>query len=109
MAWSKESRQARGYGAHWVKLRLLVLKRDGYVCQCPDCQGGKLRIRSAHEVDHIKPKAWFKTGKATGDPDDLSNLRAVHRDCHKKLTPLGKGGKPAVRVGLDGFPMDTSE
>ena len=77
MAWSKESRQARGYGADWDKLRAQVLARDGHLCQCPDCQGGKVRALPAHEVDHIKPKAWFRSGKAKGNPNDPSNLRAV--------------------------------
>ena len=106
MAWSKDSRQARGYGAKWDRLRLLVLKRDGHLCHCPDCQGGKRRYREATEVDHIKPKAWFKTGRATGDPDSPDNLRAVHTECHKKLTAIQKGHKPAIRIGLDGFPID---
>jgi len=105
MAWSKESRHARGYGAKWDKLREQILQRDGYLCHCPDCQGGKLRALPAHEVDHIKPKAWFRSGRAKGNPDDPSNLRAVNRDCHKKLTTLQKGHRPAVRIGRDGFPM----
>lgn len=66
MTWSKTSRQSRGYGAHWDKLRAQILERDCHLCQCPDCQGGKVRALPAHEVDHIKPKAWFKSGKATG-------------------------------------------
>lgn len=106
MAWSKTSRQSRGYGADWDRLRAQILRRDGYLCQCPDCQGGKIRALPAHEVDHIKPKAWFKSGKTKGNPNDPSNLRAVNRDCHKKLTALQKGQRPAVRVGLDGFQVE---
>jgi len=106
MAWSKTSRHVRGYGTEWDKLRLQILERDGYLCQCPDCKGGFFQPLPAHEVDHIKPKAWFKTGKAQGNPDDPGNLRAVNRECHKKLTKLQKGHRPAVRVGLDGFPVD---
>lgn len=103
MAWSKISRHARGYGTAWGKLRLQVLARDGYLCQCPDCKG---QLLPAHEVDHIKPKVWFKAGRATGDPDAPGNLRAVNRDCHKKLTMLQKGHKPAPRIGLDGYPIE---
>lgn len=106
MAWSKESRQARGYGAEWDKLRAQILDRDGHLCQCPDCQGGKVRALPAHEVDHIRPKAWFKSGRAKGNPDDPGNLRAVNRECHKRLTTLQKGYRPAVRIGLDGFPIE---
>ena len=103
MVWSKTSRQSRGYGAEWDKLRNQILQRDGYMCHCPDCKG---RLLPAHEVDHIKPKAWFRSGKAKGNPDDPSNLRAVNRDCHKRLTLKQRGYRPAVRVGLDGFPME---
>ncbi|WP_313075834.1 HNH endonuclease signature motif containing protein [Melaminivora sp.] len=105
MAWSKESRHARGYGAEWDKLREQILQRDGYLCHCPECQGGKLRALPAHEVDHIKPKAWFRSGRAKGNPDDPRNLRAVNRDCHKRLTAVQKGHRPAVRIGVDGFPV----
>ena len=106
MAWSKTSRQSRGYGAEWDRLREQILQRDGYMCHCPDCQGGKLRALPAHEVDHIKPKAWFRSGKVKGNPDDPCNLRAVNRDCHKRLTLKQRGYRPAVRVGLDGFPIE---
>lgn len=97
MAWSKESRHKRGYGTVWDKLRIIVLRRDNGLCQCPDCQGGKVRLLPAHEVDHIKPKA-------EGGTDDMSNLRAVNRDCHKKLTLLQKGHKPRPVIGADGWP-----
>lgn len=106
MAWSKESRQARGYGAKWDRLRLQILDRDSHICQCPDCQGGKRRVRPATEVDHIKPKAWFRSGREQGDPDHPRNLRAVNTKCHEKLTMIQKGLKPAVKVGVDGFPVE---
>ena len=54
-----------------------MLRRDGYLCQCDDCQGGKKRVTLAQEVDHRTPRAWFLDGRATGDPDALDNLRAV--------------------------------
>ncbi|MBB6577996.1 5-methylcytosine-specific restriction protein A [Comamonas odontotermitis] len=106
MVWSKTSRHARGYGAEWDRLRLQILERDGHLCQCPDCRRAGGQPLPAHEVDHIKPKAWFKSGKAQGNPDDPSNLRSVNRDCHKKLTTLQKGYRPAVRVGVDGYPIE---
>lgn len=98
MAWSKESSHSRGYGARWRKLRKVILARDLYLCQCPDCLGGKKRLRAANEVDHIKPKA-------EGGTDDESNLRAVNSDCHKRLTALQNGYKPRPQIAADGWPI----
>lgn len=99
MAWSKESRHARGYGKDWDKLRKRILERDNYLCQCPDCLGGAKRVKVATEVDHIKPKAQ-------GGTDDPANLRAVNHDCHVKLTQLQNGHKPRPQIGPDGWPQD---
>lgn len=98
MAWSKESSHARGYGAHWQKVRRLVMQRDGGICHCPDCQGGKLRLLPAHDVDHITPKA-------EGGTDDMENLRAVNRECHKRLTIVQRGHTPRQEIGVDGWPV----
>lgn len=98
MPWSKESRHARGYGTSWDKLRLVILRRDNYLCQCPDCLGGEKRIRPATEVDHIKPKA-------EGGTDAESNLRAVNSECHKRLTALQNGYTPRPQIGTDGWPI----
>lgn len=98
MAWPKTSRHARGYGTEWDKLRLVVLERDGWACQCPEC----LRRPpgwTATEVDHIR-------SKADGGDDSLENLRAVNSACHRRLTTLGKGHKPRIEVGVDGWPRD---
>lgn len=68
----------RGYGAKWRKIRLLVLKRDNYKCQCVECKGLH-RLKHAKEVDHI-------VSKAKGGTDDMSNLQAINHDCHKRKT-----------------------
>lgn len=54
----------------------------------------------ATEVDHIKPKA-------SGGTDELSNLRAINKECHKKKTAAeqGKTLKPIIHIGLDGYPI----
>ncbi|MGE3807154.1 MAG: HNH endonuclease [Gemmataceae bacterium] len=93
------SRHERGYGSDWVKLRLRILKRDDYLCQCPDCLGGVKRLRPATEVDHIVPKA------KNGD-DSPENLRSVNGECHRKLGLIQKGYKPKKRIGLDGYPVE---
>jgi len=77
------SRQQRGYGAAWEKLRLLVLQRDCFVCQCEECKRED-RTTSATEVDHIVPKAQ-------GGTDDMTNLRAVSAACHKRITAQQRG------------------
>jgi 5-methylcytosine-specific restriction protein A len=106
MAWSKESRHARGYGTRWDKLRLVILRRDKYLCQCPDCLGGAKRVRAASEVDHIVPKAEGKRlGWSEDQIDAETNLRAVNSDCHKRLTARQKGYKPRPQIGADGWPV----
>jgi 5-methylcytosine-specific restriction protein A len=68
----------RGYGAKWRGVREHIMRRDGGVCRCEECkQLG--RIRAAHEVDHIVPRAW-------GGKDDDDDLQAINRACHKAKT-----------------------
>ena len=71
MAWSKESRHKRGYGAAWDKKRKRVLERDGGLCRCAHCaKSGRIRI--ATEVDHVINKAkgremgWTEAGRIPG-------------------------------------------
>lgn len=65
-------------GRPWRRLRLEVLERDKYLCQCEDCKAKKL-VTLADEVDHIVPLCQ-------GGTDDPSNLRAINRECHKLKT-----------------------
>lgn len=99
MAWSKTSSSSRGYGAEWRKIRKRVMDRDCGLCQCDQCQGGKLKITVATEVDHITPKAQ-------GGTDAESNLRAVSHECHVRITAEQQGRKlkRKVRIGADGWP-----
>lgn len=106
MPWSKESRHARGYGTRWDKLRLVILRRDNYLCQCPDCLGGEKQVTAASEVDHVVPKAEGKRlGWTEEQIDAESNLRAVNSDCHKRLTALQNGYTPRPQIGTDGWPI----
>ncbi|MDR6094906.1 HNH endonuclease signature motif containing protein [Stenotrophomonas sp. SORGH_AS_0321] len=70
--------QGRG-GRPWRRKRDAVLLRDKYLCQCEGCQAGGRLPLLADEVDHIVPVA-------EGGTDELSNLRAINRDCHKVKT-----------------------
>lgn len=102
--WSRESRHKRGYGTAWQKLRLEILQRDNYLCQCPQCKQEK-RITPANAVDHIIPKARFAAGEATGDPDDPSNLRAINKRCHIRVTLEQRGFRGRTEIGADGYPI----
>jgi len=96
----------RGYGAPWRRLREQVLKRDKGLCQCPDCEGGKKRVTLAREVDHIIPRAEYAAGRVQGDPDDLSNLRAVASSCHRKISLAQRGFKRRPRIDVAGWPIE---
>jgi 5-methylcytosine-specific restriction enzyme A len=75
---SKErgTRQQRGYGAEWDRLRLVILKRDKYLCQVCLRKG---IVTSCNIVDHIVPKAEHGT-------DDPGNLQSICRPCHQEKT-----------------------
>jgi 5-methylcytosine-specific restriction protein A len=92
--WSRESRQARGYGAAWDRLRKQVLTREP-LCRMCHVKG---RVTAATEVDHIKPKA-------KGGTDELSNLQPACQPCHKAKSAAEMGRTPRVRYGPDGYPL----
>jgi len=74
------SRQSRGYGASWDKLRLTIFARDNGLCQ--EClrmgivaaPTGRARI-----CDHIVPKA-------EGGTDDPTNLQTLCLPCSNRKT-----------------------
>lgn len=72
---SKASRQARGYGKEWDRLRKQVLKEEPL---CRLCQRAGKVVPSA-EVDHTVPKA-------EGGTDARSNLQGLCKPCHKAKT-----------------------
>ena len=71
-------------GRPWRRLRDQILARDGYMCQCPECNG---LIKLANEVDHIIPVA-------KGGTDQPDNLQAINRGCHKRKSAVDLGAKP---------------
>lgn len=106
MAWSKETRQARGYGAAWQKIRLTVLARDHHLCQCDECKKAK-RLTVATEVHHIMSKAKAAKAGWTQDMiDHPSNLAAISHECHVRETMADKGHKKRPQIGIDGYPTD---
>lgn len=96
------SRQSRGYGAAWDRLRVAVLRRDAGICQCCLKLG---RITLANEVDHIR-------NKAQGGSDDMDNLQAICRACHAAKTAAesaaarGADLKPSPACTASGIPID---
>ena len=106
MAWSKESRQSRGYGAEWDKIRALVLERDGELCQ-PCLATG--RPTMATQVDHKTPKAKAKRmGWSDAKIDHPRNLQAICKPCHERKTTeeTGRTFRPKVAIGEDGWPKE---
>ncbi len=76
-----KSRQERGYGRAWEKLREHVLLRDMRLCQ--ECLRKESMVTLATEVDHILPKSQ-------GGTDDLDNLQSLCHRCHSKKTALNR-------------------
>ncbi len=104
--WPRKSRQARGLGAAWDKLRPRILERDGHLCQCDQCKGGELRVRVADQVHHIVGRQTAKRRGWTQEQiDHPSNLMSVNAECHKRLDFEEQGRKLPRRVGLDGYPL----
>jgi 5-methylcytosine-specific restriction endonuclease McrA len=71
----------------WRRLRRFVLARDGYACQVPVDDAGRLCRALASHVDHIVPRV-------AGGTDDPANLRAACQPCnlrrgagHDETTP----------------------
>lgn len=105
--WPTTSKQSRGYGAAWERVRKVVLERDGYLCQCRHCKA-EGRTTVANQVDHIVSKAKARArGWSQAQIDDPSNLQAINEDCHKIKGMEERGATPRkrVRVGMDGFPV----
>ena len=102
----RRSRHERGYGSAWVKLRLVILKRDGYRCRCQECRRTGA-LKPATEVDHIVSKAaWSKRWGNLNGVDAASNLQAINSACHQAKSLIERGFSEPQRIGLDGFPQD---
>lgn len=70
------TRQERGYGREWERLREIILRRDDRLCQ-PCLKAG--RVSPGTEVDHVQPKSQ-------GGTDHPFNLRAICAKCHREKT-----------------------
>lgn len=79
--WVKAPEHSGRGGRQWRRLRLQVLERDGWLCQCEACARRRVPL-VAHEVDHISNER-DENGQLDDSPE---NLRAMNRDCHRKKT-----------------------
>ncbi|KAK1548907.1 hypothetical protein Q3G72_011785 [Acer saccharum] len=96
VAWSKESRQSRGYGPAWDQVRKVIIKRAGGLCEKCNAEG---RLAIGRDVDHKTPKAKAKRmGWSDAKIDDLSNLWFLCQPCHQKKTTeeTGRTFRPKV-------------
>ncbi len=94
------TRQERGYGREWERLRKQVIERDKYLCQA--ClRATPQRVTQGREVDH-------KLAKANGGTDELDNLELLCGPCHRAKTARDNGRSVRNRAsyGLDGWPLD---
>lgn len=106
MAWSKLSRQERGYGKEWTRVRKVVLERDAGLCQVCKRAG---RYTPGNTVDHIISKAKAAAMKwSQARIDDPMNLQTICEPCHAVKTEAeqGKTKRAAVTIGLDGWPTE---
>ena len=69
----------RGYDAVWRKLRKYKLKISP-LCECPDCMNGRLRVRAATVVHHIKDIETSPELRLA-----LDNLMSVTHECHERI------------------------
>ena len=105
MAWSKESRQSRGYGAEWEKVRAQVIGRDMGLCQV--CKRNGI-IKAGRDVDHKVSKAKAaQMGWRDDQVDAMANLEYLCKPCHDEKTAreTGRTYRPKVQIGLDGWPV----
>lgn len=80
------SSTARGYGAKWQAARAGFLASHP-LCQCDDCDEGRLQLTPSEVVDHKVPHG--------GDMVlfwDRDNWQALAKVCHDRKTATRDGG-----------------
>jgi 5-methylcytosine-specific restriction protein A len=99
----RSSSTQRGYGYRWQQASKGFLRQHP-LCQCPECDEGRIRVREATVVDHRIPHR--------GDMKlfwDRSNWQSMHKDCHDVKTAREdgafgnprRGGGPGQKSGSD--------
>lgn len=94
------AKRKRLYGYAWQKASKAFLARHP-LCQCPQCDEGRRRVRAATVVDH---KVAHR-----GDYDlfwDHTNWQALSKECHDSWKQrLEKSGR-VLGATNDGIPID---
>lgn len=107
MPWSNESRQSRGYGAEWEKVRKQVIARAKGLCEKCEREG---KVAMGRDVDHVVSKAKAAAlGWSQAKIDHPDNLQYLCTPCHKEKTAAEQGRTlrpPKVQIGLDGWPEE---
>lgn len=85
-------------GHKGVAQRKRRMLRTNWLCE--HCQAKGL-MRKADVVDHVVPLAH-------GGPDTDDNTRNLCGPCHVEATADQFGYKKRLEIGLDGWPVDTS-
>ena len=106
MVWGTKSRQERGYGKDWDKLRKQAIERDKGLCQA--CLKEN-KITPGKDVDHITSRARAKQlGWRKERTESLSNVQFLCRSHHLAKTEQEQGKTkhaPKPRIGADGWPI----
>jgi 5-methylcytosine-specific restriction protein A len=79
------NRHERGYGNAWARYSAARLRQHP-LCECPDCQAGKLRVTAATVTDHKVPHR--------GDMElfwDPENHQSMSKECHDRKTATQDG------------------
>jgi len=107
MPWGPKTRQERGYGAAWEKLRKKVIERDKGLCQPCLKQG---RVTRFQAVDHITSRARAKQlGWSKERTESEANCQCICDPCHAVKTEEEQGKKkhaPKPQIGPDGWPIE---
>lgn len=93
VAESRASSNDRGYTWRWRQAAKTFLISHP-LCECADCQAGKLRVTAATVVDHRIPHGGDET--LFWDQD---NWRAMAKPCHDRKTAREDGGFGNRRIG----------
>ena len=83
----RKSASKRGYGHHWQKLRLMILRRDP-ICKWPNCE------QPSYHVDHITPRSSGGTNRE----DNLQGLCHRHHSIKTNMEISGQSFTPTTPI-----------
>ena len=96
----RKSSTQRGYTYRWQKASQTFLRQHP-LCQCPDCDEGRKRVRPSEVVDHKVPHR--------GDWElfwDSSNWQALNKACHDSYKQRIEKSGTVKGADANGVPLD---